>query len=97
MKLGMEWNDRIFTDKHPSAIDIITEIDSAYDAKDTAQITFLAHKFKSSVCMMGANTLADLYLALEFAGKEDNWDKIKQNYVDLLPSLKLVTHSINSL
>jgi len=75
--------------------DIIAEIDSAYKTHDAEQLTFHAHSLKSSARMMGANTLADLCLAIEMAGQKTDWSEIDRLYLELGPVMERVIHYIN--
>lgn len=56
--------------------EILSEFETAYGQHNAAQISFHAHKLKSSARTVGANQLADLCVALERAGRTENWNKI---------------------
>ena len=81
----------------PQAESIITEMNASYDQRDIENISFLAHKLKSSARTVGANNLADLCLDLEMAGKKQQWEIIDKLYPDLEKSLVLVSEYINNL
>ena len=54
----------------------VAEINAAYEERSAEEIERAAHKLKSSSRAVGAAELADLCLALEMAGKAENWDEI---------------------
>ena len=56
-----------------------------------------AHKLKSSSRAVGANALADLCLALETAGKAEDWQTIDAEAPKLPPTLDLVLDYIAAL
>jgi PAS domain S-box-containing protein len=55
---------------------IAGEIEAAFAERSAAGVGAAAHKFKSAAQTIGANSLADLCLALESAGKAGNWEEI---------------------
>ena len=56
-----------------------------------------AHKLKSSARSVGAVVLADLCLALETAGKADDWNEIEKTAPRLSGVMDSVTQYIVSL
>jgi len=74
--------------------DSVAEIDSAYEAHDTEQLTFNAHSLKSSARMMGANALADLCLAMELASRNADWNEIDRLYPELKPIMEQLSNYI---
>ena len=64
---------------------MILEFDSAWEQRDSAQISFVAHKLKSSAGTVGAEQMANHCLALEIASREEDWKDIDH----LQPELKL--------
>jgi signal transduction histidine kinase/HPt (histidine-containing phosphotransfer) domain-containing protein/ActR/RegA family two-component response regulator len=56
--------------------DILALFEAAYHQRDAGQISFHAHKLKSSARTVGANHLADICFALETASRDTNWDEI---------------------
>ena len=56
--------------------EIIVEIMVAWEKKAAADVKSAAHKLKSAARSVGANTLADLCVALETAGKNADWSTI---------------------
>ena len=64
--------------------EIIQDIASALEKRNAEDIKGAAHKLKSSARSIGADVLADTSLALETAGKEQNWETIE----NLAPSVK---------
>lgn len=54
----------------------VADITAAAATRNAQQVSFAAHKLKSSSRAMGAGTLADICQALEKAGKEEDWDDI---------------------
>ncbi len=77
--------------------DIIAEFDTAYGQRDAAQVTFHAHKLKSSARTVGADSLADLCLALELAGRDADWTGIDSLFPDLRPAMERVKDYVNVL
>lgn len=55
---------------------VVNDLDAAYAARNAADIVEHAHKLKSSSRTVGATVLADTCLALEKAGKDEDWDTI---------------------
>jgi len=55
---------------------IVAEIEAAHGKRDAAEMRASAHKLKSSARSIGAHALADLMVALEAAGKAQDWAKI---------------------
>jgi PAS domain S-box-containing protein len=55
---------------------IVAEIEAAHGKRDAAELRGAAHKLKSSARSIGAHALADLMVALEAAGKAQDWTKI---------------------
>ena len=56
----------------------IEEIDAAFASRSADGVAKAAHKLKSSSRSVGANDLADLCLALETAGKAEDWNTIDE-------------------
>jgi two-component system sensor histidine kinase/response regulator len=69
-----------FTDFLHHGASMLEEIAQAKAAQDAAQVGSLAHRFKSSTRMVGANTLADSCLRLESAGLESRWRDIHHEH-----------------
>ena len=59
---------------------IIAEMNHAFAEHSAAGIKNAAHKLKSSARTIGANSLADVCVVLEEAGKKDDWSVIANNY-----------------
>jgi HPt (histidine-containing phosphotransfer) domain-containing protein len=72
------------------AENIVIEIYTACDAGEAEQVSFLAHKLKSSARMVGVDDLADLCLNLEAAGKHGEWSIIKNICPELSNTVNLV-------
>ena len=81
----------------PQAEAIIAEINTACEARDAEQVSFLAHKLKSSARTVGADSLADLCLDLEVAGREAGWSVIDNLCPELAPAMDRVREFINDL
>ncbi|OEJ67171.1 hybrid sensor histidine kinase/response regulator [Magnetovibrio blakemorei] len=79
------------------ALDIQGEIDTAYGAHDPVGIKDAAHKLKSSARAIGAMALGDVALALESAGKSENWAEVEAHYPNLAPNLKDVIDYIQKV
>ncbi len=60
------------------------EAEAAFAAEDWSQYTIFVHGIKSSTLSIGAAELSDLAKQLEFAGKENNIEFIKQNHARLI-------------
>ncbi len=69
-----------FTDFLHYGASMLEEIAQAMAAQDAAQVGALAHRFKSSTRMVGANKLADSCLRLESAGLESRWRDIHHEH-----------------
>ena len=76
---------------------IIEQISQAVDASDPEQVSFHAHKLKSSSRFVGANLLADLCYELEIAGKKSDHDSIKEKYPQLSTTSQEVKNYIANL
>jgi signal transduction histidine kinase/CheY-like chemotaxis protein/HPt (histidine-containing phosphotransfer) domain-containing protein/HAMP domain-containing protein len=79
------------------SVDIVAEIKAGFDDRDETAVALAAHKLKSSSRAVGANSLADLCLTLEMAGKEGDWVIIDASYPDLEPLMDQVTSCIESM
>jgi len=78
------------------AVTISRDIENVYELKDIEQMTFLSHKFKSSSKTVGANKLAEILLAMEMAGKANDWEGIVNQFKKLQPELELVKQFIDN-
>jgi signal transduction histidine kinase/CheY-like chemotaxis protein/methyl-accepting chemotaxis protein len=87
----------ILTDFIRPSQDIIEEIKTAHQEHSTEGIKQAAHKLKSSARSVGANDLADLCLALETAGKNEDWKTIEDNVPSVDVVMEAVVSYINSL
>jgi HPt (histidine-containing phosphotransfer) domain-containing protein len=76
---------------------IIAQIETAYGQRDAEQVSFQAHKLKSSARTVGAGRLADLCLDLELAGRNAEWTEIDLLFPELRPVFRTVKQHINSL
>lgn len=74
---------------------IIAESDKACGQRDIAQVSFLAHKLKSSARAVGADALADLCLSLEVAGRKEDWAGIDRVSHELRPAFECVRDYVN--
>ena len=75
----------------------IGEIEAAFDERSADGVAKAAHKLKSSARSVGATELADLCLALETAGKADDWDEIEKAAPRLSGVMDSVAQYIESL
>ena len=71
----------------PHAQAILADLDEACAARDAKQVSFFAHKLKSSARTIGANDMADMCEALESAGRNDDWSGMAGIYPALSPAL----------
>lgn len=76
---------------------IIAELDAACAERDAEQLSFHAHKLKTPARLVGADSLADVCLALELAGRETNWTGIDRLYPQLKPAMDRVKDYVNEL
>ena len=76
---------------------IVADLIAAYGNRDAADIKAQAHKLKSSSRSVGANELADTCLALETAGKEEDWGAIDELAPKLEPLFNDVKGYVESL
>ncbi len=81
----------------PQAEAIIAEMNTACGARDAEQVSFLAHKLKTSARTVGADSLADLCLDLEIAGRDADWSAIDARCPELAPAMDRVREFINGL
>jgi len=77
--------------------DILAAIESAYAKHNAEQITFHAHKLKSSARTVGANYLGNLCYALESAGREVNWTEIESLASRLRPAVNQVRNYVKTI
>ena len=70
--------------------EIFSGFETAYRQRDFEQVRFQCHKLKSSARSVGANSLADLCLALEMAAHNTNWTEINGLANDLKPAIERV-------
>ncbi len=63
----------------------VKQIEEAFQKKDLADISALAHKLKSAARTVGANALADCCQALETAGKDGDTEGVRRQMA-LLPN-----------
>ena len=70
--------------------EIFSGFETAYRQRDFEQVRFQCHKLKSSARTVGANSLADLCLALEMAAHNTNWSEITGLANDLKPAIERV-------
>jgi len=79
------------------AENIDVEINAAHKNRNLEQIAFLAHKLKSSARTVGADTLADLCVEMEKAGRDGDWSAIETLCPELVPAMERVADYINKL
>ena len=75
----------------------VAEIESAFAKRSAKDVGAAAHKLKSSARAVGAHRLADLCLALEKAGKSEEWVKIEASAPDIQGVLGEIIEYIESL
>jgi len=76
---------------------IIAELDAACAERDAKQLAFHAHKLKTPSRLVGADSLADVCLALELAGREADWTGIDKLHPELKPAMDRVTDYVKGL
>ncbi|MES2627312.1 MAG: Hpt domain-containing protein [Pseudomonadota bacterium] len=59
---------------------VLSELNRAFADHSAVGIKNAAHKLKSSARTIGANSLADVCVVLEDAGKKNDWSVIVNNY-----------------
>lgn len=74
----------------PSEV-IIRDLKDGHAERSAASVKDAAHKLKSSARSVGANALADACLALETAGKEEDWAQIDE----IAPTLDSLMADVN--
>jgi PAS domain S-box-containing protein len=89
--------NEILGDYVEPALDIVAEIDAAWDGRSAAGIGAAAHKLKSASRAIGADALADLCERLETAGKAEDWGAIEADYPSLASSMVAVKAHIDAL
>ena len=75
---------------------IILEIQTAYNQHSAEGVQMAAHKLKSAARSVGANQLADTCVALEAAGKNEEWEVIDREVESLDPQMLEVKKYIES-
>ena len=75
----------------------VGEIEAAFAERSADGVAKAAHKLKSSSRSVGAHELADLCLALETAGKAEDWDEIDQAAPRLPGIIQKVVEYIENL
>ena len=75
----------------------VDEIEAAFADHSADGVAKAAHKLKSSARSVGANELADLCLALEVAGKADDWKEIETSAPRLPSVMESVIYYVKSL
>jgi CheY-like chemotaxis protein/HPt (histidine-containing phosphotransfer) domain-containing protein len=80
----------------PQAQAILSDLDSAYVARDADAVRFLSHKLKSSARAIGATHLGELCANLETAGRRNAWSEIEQLHAQLKPAMAAVVDYIDS-
>ena len=76
---------------------IVADLMAAYGARSAESVKDEAHKLKSSSRSVGANELADTCMALEAAGKDEDWATIDEMAPKLEPLFKEVKGYVKSL
>jgi PAS domain S-box-containing protein len=76
---------------------IVEEFEAAYAKRDAAGIAFHTHKLKSSARTVGADTLADICVTLEAAGRAENWGEIDGSRTIIRAAMENVVDYIESL
>jgi len=79
------------------ASEIVAEVNQGFDENSPETVAKAAHKLKSAARSIGANTLADLCLALESAGKEGDWKTIEATVPELNAESGVVLDYISAL
>ncbi|MGI9303271.1 MAG: PAS domain S-box protein [Gammaproteobacteria bacterium] len=74
----------------------LDEIHTALNERSATQVASLAHAFKSAARTIGAHELADLCQSLEYAGKEEKWDEIRNLAPLLAPTMEGVKEFIST-
>ncbi len=94
-------DDAMFKEIMQSFVDpseaIIADLMAAHRSRSAADVKAEAHKLKSSSRSVGANDLADTCLALETAGKEEDWGTIDELAPKLEPLFNEVKGYVESL
>jgi len=69
---------------------IVTQAAEARGVHDAEQVSFHAHKLKSSARLVGADALADVCMELEVAGLEEDWPAIEHLFSELVTAIQTV-------
>jgi len=75
----------------------VDEITASFDDRSADGVAKAAHKLKSSARSVGAHELADLCLALETAGKAEDWGEIEKAAPRLPNTIEKVVEYIDNL
>ncbi|MBL4788284.1 MAG: Hpt domain-containing protein [Kordiimonadaceae bacterium] len=63
--------------------DVLTEICDAISANNAEQVEFIAHKFKSTSLVFGAERVSNLAAQLEVMGRRNQLDKVGETFGEL--------------
>ncbi len=97
---------KVFGDDHSKHLDILhkfitqtenifVDFEAAFGQQDMEQISFHAHKLKSSAKTVGAESLAELCQDLEIAARSKDWPRISRLSTDLKPAIDRVKNYVS--
>jgi two-component system sensor histidine kinase/response regulator len=76
---------------------VIVAFELAYKGRDADKVSFHCHKLKSSARTVGANELADACLAMEKAGRKQDWNQIENLSPQMRPAMERVRDYVNQM
>ncbi len=85
----------ILSTQRDSAKEILDQIQGYFDNEDWKNYIIAVHGIKSSMMSIGAVVLSEKAKALEFAGKGEEFDYIRENHVDMTEEFKRVMQILN--
>ncbi len=80
----------MMADYFTSTDQLLSELDGLRSRQTMVEYGKTAHSLKGSALSVGANELGALFKELEFAGKEEDWEKIERLHPQIQPTYKVV-------
>lgn len=82
-----------FKESCPADVDVIKNYAAQ---KDAEQLSFQAHRLKSSARLLGADNMADICFSIEMESKNENWDALNPLVAHLEKELELLNDLLES-
>lgn len=85
----------ILSSQRDSGLEIMEQTENLFAQEDWKNYTIVVHGIKSSMMSIGAVTLSELAKGLEFAGKRDDIEYIKNEHVAMIEEFRRVMHILD--